>query len=121
MTDIGAVTAWIRRYRIAWETNDPGDIGDLFAETAVYLTEPFATPWTGREQIVARWLEHRDAPGETTFEWRPLAVTDDVAIVQGETGYPDRRYSNLWVLRLNETGQCLHFTEWWMQHPTSNG
>jgi uncharacterized protein (TIGR02246 family) len=118
MNGTDAVTHWIQRYRAAWESNDPSEIGGLFADDAVYFTEPFAQPWRGRAQIVAGWLEHRDNEGETTFDWHPLSVTEDVAIIQGETGYPDRRYSNLWVIRLDNTGQCRQFTEWWMLHHT---
>jgi hypothetical protein len=51
------------------------------------------------------------------FEWRPVAVTDDVAIVQGTTMYPTETYSNLWVIRLDADGRCREYTEWWMEHP----
>ena len=114
MTSLDAVTAWVHNYRRAWESNDAGDIGALFAEDGAYFTEPWAKPWLGRDQIVAQWLEHRDEPGVTTFEWHPLIVTEDLAIIEGETVYPDRRYSNLWVLRLDNLGRARQFTEWWM-------
>jgi ketosteroid isomerase-like protein len=114
MTNLDAVTAWIDNYRTAWSTNDPGQIAGLFAEDAAYFPEPFATPWRGRDEIVARWLDRRDEPGTWSFTWHPLIVTDDMAIIEGETVYPDRRYSNLWVLRLDHAGQARQFTEWWM-------
>ena len=117
MAGMDAVTNWIERYRGAWESNDPEQIGGLFAEDAVYFTEPFAEPWRGREEIVRQWLKHRDVPGETTFDWHPLSVTDEVAIIQGETTYPGKLYSNLWVIRLDNAGHCRQFTEWWMLHP----
>ena len=41
-------------------------------------------------------------------------MTRDIAIVQGETGYPNERYSNLWVIRLDDEGRAREFTEWWM-------
>ena len=56
MTSLDAVTAWIDNYRRAWESNDPGDIGGLFAEDAAYFTEPYAKLCLGREQIVEQWL-----------------------------------------------------------------
>ncbi|BCJ54441.1 hypothetical protein Asp14428_59160 [Actinoplanes sp. NBRC 14428] len=119
MTNLDAVTAWVDRYRTAWESNDPEDIGGLFAEDAAYFTEPWAEPWRGRDAIVAGWLEHRDEPGTTTFEWHPLIITDDLAIIEATTHYtsPPRTYSNMWVLRLDIGGQARQFTEWWMQHP----
>ena len=118
MTSLDAVTAWVANYRKAWESNDPQHIADLFAEDAAYFTEPFAKPWLGRDAIVAAWLDHADQPGSTHFEWHPLIVTDDLAILEATTRYPDRAYSNLWVLRLDNLGQARQFTEWWMKHPS---
>ena len=120
MTSLDAVTAWVHKYRRAWESNDAADIGGLFAEDAAYFTEPWAKPWLGRDQIVAQWLEHRDEPGVTTFQWHPLIVTEDLAIIEATTVYsaPEARtYSNMWVLRLDNHGQARQFTEWWMEHP----
>jgi uncharacterized protein (TIGR02246 family) len=119
MSSLDAVTAWVANYRKAWESNEPGDIVDLFTEDAAYFTEPFAEPWVGRDKIVENWLKIRDVPGSTTFEWHPLLVTDDLAIIEATTTYPDKTYSNLWVLRLDNLGQARQFTEWWMQHPKS--
>jgi uncharacterized protein (TIGR02246 family) len=119
MTDLDRVASWIDGYVRAWNSNDPADIAALFTEEAEYYTEPFRAPWRGTEQIVEGWLAHQDDPGETTFEWSPIVVSDDVAIVQGTTTYPVQAYSNLWVIRLDETGRCQQFTEWWMEHPAS--
>jgi len=119
MTSLDAVTGWVRGYRRAWESNDPEDIGGLFADDAAYFTEPWAKPWLGRDEIVAQWLRRRDEPGDTTFEWHPLIVTEDLAIIEATTVYgaPARTYSNMWVLRLDNLGQARQFTEWWMKHP----
>jgi SnoaL-like protein len=119
MTDLSGVTTWIDGYVQAWNSNDPAQIGALFTEDADYYTAPFRAPWHGREQIVTSWLEDRDEPGETTFDWSPVTVTDEVAIIQGTTSYPDRTFSNLWVIRLDSGGRCREFTEWWMEHPAS--
>jgi len=115
------VTSWIEAYRQAWISNDARDIGELFAEDARYYTEPFSTPWRGRQTIADNWLARKDEPGQTQFTWQLLAVTDDLAVVQGNTTYatPPATYSNLWLIRLDQTGRCTEFTEWWMQHPTS--
>jgi uncharacterized protein (TIGR02246 family) len=120
MSSLDAVTAWVQNYRVAWESNDPDDIGGLFAEDAAYFTEPFAKPWLGRAQIVKKWLKAKDKPGTTTFEWHPLIITDDLAIIEATTHYPKKVFSNLWVLRLDNLGQARQFTEWWMPHPKSD-
>ena len=119
MSNLDRVTAWIDGYVRAWNSNDPADIGALFSEDAEYYTAPFRPPWRGREQVIQKWLEGKDEPGETTFTWQPIAVTAEVAIIQGTTTYPAQTYSNLWVMRLDEDGRCRQFTEWWMTHPTS--
>jgi uncharacterized protein (TIGR02246 family) len=119
MTNLDAVTAWVRKYRRAWESNDPDDIGGLFTDDAAYFPEPYAKPWLGRDDIITKWLADRDEPGDTTFEWHPVIVTDELAIIEATTAYrePARTYSNMWVLRLDNQGQARQFTEWWMQHP----
>jgi uncharacterized protein (TIGR02246 family) len=113
------VHAWVESYVRAWNSNDPADIGALFSEDAAYYTEPYSQPWRGRDEIVRQWLDRKDEPGQTQFRWHPLAVTPEVAIVQGETVYhsPPQTYSNLWVIRLDAEGRCTEFTEWWMRHP----
>lgn len=119
VSDGSRLTVWVEGYRRAWESNDPAAIGDLFAEDAEYLTEPWQQPWYGREDIIHGWLDARDESGQTSFRWSVLHETQEIAFVQGETNYhdePARTYSNLWIIRLNTSGQCTHFTEWWMRH-----
>jgi ketosteroid isomerase-like protein len=110
---------WVDGYVRAWNSNDPADIGALFTDDAVYFTEPYEAPWRGRDEIVAKWLEHRDEPGQTTFHWQPLVETPELSILTGTTVYrdPPRSYSNLWVIRFDSEGRCREFTEWWMKHP----
>jgi uncharacterized protein (TIGR02246 family) len=115
MTDLEAVTGWVGGYVRAWNSNDPAEIGALFAEDAAYYTAPFRDPWRGRDTIVAEWLAIRDRPGETEFTWFPVTVGPDLSIVQGTTVYPETTYSNLWLIRLDQVGQCREFTEWWME------
>jgi uncharacterized protein (TIGR02246 family) len=117
MADLTQVTGWIDRYVAAWNSNEPTAIGDLFTDDAEYLSDPYGPAWSGRETIVAEWLRRRDKPGETTFSWQPVVVTDDVAVIEGETTYPTRTYSNLWLIRLDAEGRCRHFTEWAMKQP----
>jgi len=114
---MGELSAWIDGYVRAWNSNDPKDIGVLFAEEASYFPEPYGQPWRGRAQIVENWLERKDEPGEATFTWSPVAVTGDIAVIQGATVYPDQVFSNLWVIRFDGEGRCVEFTEWWMEHP----
>jgi uncharacterized protein (TIGR02246 family) len=117
MPSLEQVTEWIEGYVKAWNSNRPEDIARLFSDDATYYTTPYRQPWRGREAIVAGWLDRKDEPGDTRFTWKPLVVTDDVAIVQCETVYldPPEAYSNLWVIRMDPDGRCSEFTEWWMR------
>lgn len=115
MSDV--VTAWVENYRRAWESNDPDDIRSLFTEDAVYFTSPHElSPRRGHEQIVAGWLHDLDEPGTTVFDWHPVLVTDDLAVVQGRTVYENGpSYKNLWLIRLAPDGRASEFTEWYME------
>jgi hypothetical protein len=115
--DAERISAWMDGYLAAWSSNDPADIGALFAERATYRTEPYAAPWRGREAIVREWLARKDDPGTYTFHWSLVATDGDLAVVEGETVYPQRTYSNLWLVRLDERGACTEFTEWYQELP----
>jgi uncharacterized protein (TIGR02246 family) len=119
MTDLDALSQWVEGYVRAWNSNDPDDIGRLFTDDASYATAPFNPPWVGRAAIVAGWLAHRDEAGETTFEWEPISLTDEVAVIKGTTRYPGCTYGNIWVIRLARDGRCREFSEWWMEYPPS--
>ena len=106
---------WVRRYIDAWESNEPQDIGELFADDARYYTAPHRQPWTGREAIVDGWLDRKDEQGEWRFSWEVLGVDEDLGFVKGVTTYQDGDYSNLWVIRLDEEGRASEFTEYWME------
>ncbi|MGH2560614.1 MAG: YybH family protein [Thermomicrobiales bacterium] len=104
-------------YVRAWESNDPADIGRLFAEDAEYFTAPFREPQRGRDEIVADWIDRKDDPGTWRFNYEILDVAGDLGFVHGKTEYADgpTTFANLWVIRLDADGQCLEFTEWWME------
>lgn len=114
-----AIRAWVEAYVAAWNSNEPEEIADLFAEEATYKLEPWIEPWRGREQILAGWLEHRDEPGDTEFKWWPRARDGDLWILEAATHYKSlgKDYCNLWLVRLDAEGRCTEFAEWWKQRP----
>ena len=100
----------------------PDEIGKLFSEDARYFTEPFAAPWEGRTAIVQWWLRHREEAGTWGFRFEILGVDGDVGFVRGWVEYANESdYENLWVIRLDENGDCTEFTDWWMRVPDSAG
>ncbi|MBA3432100.1 MAG: nuclear transport factor 2 family protein [Actinobacteria bacterium] len=108
---------WADRYVVAWNTNQPDDIGRLFSTDALYLTGPFDEPWRGRRQIVEQWIERKDEPGNTEFDFDVIATEGDLGVVQGAAFYkePPIEYSNIWVIRLNQEGQATYYAEWWVE------
>jgi ketosteroid isomerase-like protein len=118
MTTAAAVSRWVDLYRAAWESNLADDIRAVFTEDGVYRGRPQEEPWVGHPAIVAGWLDNQDAPGTWTFEWHPVAVEGDTAVVQGVTSYSVGGkvgvYDNLWVVRLADDGRAREFTDWWI-------
>lgn len=113
--DRATVVEWVEGYRRAWDSNEPDDIRALFTENAEYSTEPWAPPWRGHKGIVDAWLEARDEPGDTTFEWELVAVDGDTAVIRALTDYVfESTYYNVWLIRFGNGGRADSFTEWYM-------
>lgn len=125
MIDRSSVEDWVAAYRQAWESNEEADIRGLFTEDAAYCGRPASRPWVGHAAIVAGWLEHADAPGETDFSAEPLALDGDLAVVRCVTTYPSGAksgvYDNLWVIRFAADGRAEEFTDWWIERPAISG
>jgi ketosteroid isomerase-like protein len=118
------VQAWLDQYVDAWRSNEPGKIGALFTDDAVYAFDPFemeTRPLRGRDVIVAEWLEQPDAPDSWECQYRPLLVDGNLAVATGWTRYkasttrPAREYRNLFVIRFDGQRRCREFTEWFME------
>jgi len=114
---------WLERYRAAWTTDDPQQIGALFTKDATYSPWPFSKPWEGREAIVGKWVERGDSKDPWRFDSELVAVEGDTGVVKGLTTYPahddqpEDAYSNIWVIRLEPDGRARSFAEWWIQRP----
>ncbi|MGH3127455.1 MAG: YybH family protein [Gaiellaceae bacterium] len=126
--DEASVDRWLARYVAAWHSYDPNEIGDLFAEDAVYRYHPWDEPTPshvrGRDAIVASWLEHKDPPGSWTAEYRPWLVHGDRVVVTGSSRYlagdgttVESEYSNVFFLDFDGDGRCRAFAEVYMKRP----
>jgi ketosteroid isomerase-like protein len=115
MATADTLSDWVDGYLTAWESNDPEDIIDLFTEDATYRFSPYDEPVTGHNAIVAAWLDGRDEKGTWSFEWHPVAIEGETAVLEGRTAYPGGTdYRNLWVIRFAPDGRAASFTEWYM-------
>jgi uncharacterized protein (TIGR02246 family) len=121
MSDTKDYDAWVQRYIGAWNSNHPDEIADLFTPDAVYLPTPYTPGWRGGDEIVRQWLDRKDEPGDTRFQYEIIAATDEIGIVRGHTLYlaDEEEYFNLWEVTL-EGERCSRFVEWWVQ-PPKNG
>lgn len=119
MGSLDVVSAWVSSFCAAWKSNDAYAVGELFASDSAYFSEPYAEPWLGRDQIVEGWAKYYDKSGLVELAWHPVLITDALAIVAATSTFPDRTYSNLWLLRLDKLGRARQFTEWKMPHPAA--
>jgi len=133
VVDRHMVDGWLARYVHAWETYDPAAIGDLFSADATYRFHPWDAPVTGRDAIVASWIEPgsdsaasgRDEPGTYAAHYEAFAVDGDRAVAVGWSRYwtdagrsvERQAFDNAFLLEFDADGRCRSFTEWYMQRP----
>ena len=81
------VQAWIDGYVRAWNSTTQPTSARSSPRTRPITPSPTVLP-EGRDEIVRQWLDRKDEPGQAQFTWHPLAVTSEVAVIQGEVAYP---------------------------------
>jgi hypothetical protein len=111
--------AWLVRYVEAWRSGEAAQIGALFSDDCIYSYRAGNAVVIGRDAIVTAWL-HEEERGTWAASYEPLAIDDEVHVAIGTTSYFDEagssrdEYSNIFVCRFDDAGQCREFTEWWM-------
>lgn len=125
--DRARLTDWIERYERLWRTAGTAELHELFADRAVYSTEPFAEPVVGLAALADFWERERLGPDEE-FEMQSeiVAAEGAVGVVRVEVHYGPprvRRYRDLWIVELDGEGRCARFEEWpfWPGHGASPG
>jgi uncharacterized protein (TIGR02246 family) len=133
-----AVQNWLDRYVEAWKTYDPEQVAALFADDATYRYHPYDPEdevVRGRDAIVRDWIEpegnasSRDQPGTYDGKYEAYAVDGDRAVAVGWSTYwrdPERKnldktYDNVFLLRFDDDGRCVEFTELFMKRPDGSG
>ncbi|HZK73628.1 MAG TPA: nuclear transport factor 2 family protein [Clostridia bacterium] len=117
-----AVVDWLKAYVRAWETYEPGAIGDLFSDDATYSFHPYDELVVGRQAIVESWLKDTDAPGTYEATYEPIAIDGDVAVVNGKSRYfgdssrndLTKEWDNIFVIEFDKDGRCRTFREWYV-------
>jgi hypothetical protein len=102
--DRSSVQGWLDRYVAAWKSYDRAEIESLFASEATYRYH---------------------APGTYDARYEPYAVDGDRAVAIGWSKYwtdesrstLEKTYDNVFLLRFDDDGRCLEFTEYFMKRP----
>jgi ketosteroid isomerase-like protein len=116
---------WIAGYERAWRAAGTDALAELFTEDATYSTAPYENPHSGVAAIGQMWEAERLGPDEE-FE-----MSSEVVAVEGNTGVArievrygapkGKEYKDLWIVRLDEAGRCVHFEEWPFWPPDQEG
>ena len=123
--DRGQIREWVSAYERAWRTDGTGPLPQLFAKDATYSTGPFERPHRGLDAIAEMWARERLGPDEV-FEMTAevIAIEGDTGVVRVEVRYgppKEQLYRDLWIVRLNADGRCVHFEEWPFWPPGTEG
>ncbi|MGH2957418.1 MAG: YybH family protein [Solirubrobacterales bacterium] len=123
--DRAQLADWLARYERAWRTAGTEALRDAFADDAYYSTGPYQQPHLGLEAIARMWEAERRGPDEV-FQMRTeiVSVEGDTGVVRVEVAYGEPRrqqYRDLWIVRLDTEGRCVHFEEWPFWPPGSGG
>ena len=112
---------WLDRYIDAWRANEPEPIAALFTEDARYGYHPSDEPVTGRDAIVASWLEEPDDPGDWEAQYDAWAVDGDRGVGYGWTKYfehgaphdgpTESEWFNAFFVEFAEDGRARSFLE----------
>jgi ketosteroid isomerase-like protein len=128
MIDETRIRDWLAAYRHAWTTDDPDEVGRLFAGDIRYFTAPYRPPLDGVEAVTDYWLGEEEAGIPWSFEYQVLAQEGDLFVVRAVTTYPGGTrdadapevFHNLWLVRLDASGRASEFVEYFMPIPAED-
>lgn len=110
---------WLQRYAKAWETRDMSVADTLFTKTATYQETPFDEPLRGYQAIVEYGQNVNARQAEVNFTYDIIAVSEEVGVAHWRVSFiqkPEQEHVTLdgiFVVKLNDNGQCTEFREWW--------
>lgn len=110
---------WLERYEQAWEGRDPEAAAGLFTVDATYQGIPSSEPMRGREAIRAYWAEVPQTQERVEFRSELVRVTEGLGVAQWHASFirvttrVRVELDGVFIVRLNESGECTEFNEWW--------
>jgi hypothetical protein len=131
--DRDTAQTWLDDYVAAWKSYDRDAIAALFARDVAYRYHPYDEPLVGRDAVVDSWLGENDADGASTRDapdtydahYTPYAVDGDTLVATGTSVYQDHpdgpvthTFDNCFLVRFDDEGRCVEFTELYMERPS---
>ena len=114
-----AFAAWMDKYGRAWEARDARVAAALYAEDGVYQVTPFVEPIRGRAAIFEYWAHVAQTQEKIQFGYEILGVPSEHGIARWWASFligPEQlktRLDGIFVIRLDDRGECLQLREWW--------
>lgn len=82
LIDAAAFSAWLDRYKQAWETRDAALAGELFTAEASYHEMPFDAPMQGRPAIEDYWARVTATQSDIRFTYEVLSCAGERGIAR---------------------------------------
>jgi len=114
--DHAQLTRWVAEYEGAWRSEGTESLHRLFSPEASYSIGPYERSHIGIDSIAEMWEAERQGHDEIfSMHSEIVAIEGDTGVVRVTVHYDQPRqqeYRDLWIVRLDEDGLCVHFEEW---------
>ncbi len=117
--DEPAFTAWLERYRQAWEQRDPAAASALFTEGASYRETPYDPPFEGRPAIHDYWAKAVAGQRDVRFTYEILACSGARGVSRWHAtfcaveGGATIDLDGIFLCRFADSTLVDAFEEWW--------
>jgi SnoaL-like domain len=117
LIDAAAFSAWLDRYKQAWEARDAALAGALFTADASYHEMPFDPPLQGRPAIEAYWTRVTASQSEVRFTYEVLSCAGAQGICQWhatfKSGDATIDLDGVFVCEFADAATVKALREWW--------
>ncbi len=117
LIDAAAFSAWLDRYKQAWETRDAALAGALFTADASYQEMPFDAPMQGRAAIEAYWTRVTASQSDVRFTYEVLSCAGEQGICQWhatfKSGDATIDLDGVFVCEFADATTVKALQEWW--------
>jgi hypothetical protein len=115
------ISEWVERYRVAWETRDPGAAAALFTSDATYQSDIFQEPHQGREGVRDYWQSVTSTQSEVQVQMgRPFVDGRRVAVefwTKMKVDGQDVTLPGCLLLDFDDNWLCRRLREYWHFSP----